>query len=561
MRHERLPLLLVLVFLPALLLWPLPLIATQELLTAPEYEAASHLWGLWAAWQEGSPVRITSTLLAWPSGVDLVLVDPIHLPAFGLGLAISGPTLGFNLVVLQGLLVAGLAGGLLARECGGAPWLGALAAMAVPGLVGASGDGITEDLAVGFVALFAALLLRAHRVGSPGTALLAALSLGLCGWAGPYNALLAALVLVGISLAGVGARRSLFRSAGIALAGLLVAAPPLWAILRVRSAELPGAASRAGIPAPDVGPERFRGGLMHGIDLLDPWFPSVLTGGVPQVSHTGYLGLVALLAGLYAAWKQPRLRLALVGLGVLLLLALGPWITFAGRPVELSGQPLMGPAGWLMLALPPLARLTRWYRAAVLAALLLAPIAASAAGSSRRARILLAAGLLFDTLLLAPLPWPLQSTPLPSSAAVQALEGLPPGALLELPLSTTGSPPPGDWRDVGPLLQTGHGRPLGGAMMGLPPSEQARRAQRAVLELARGGGMRQAEREALTEAGFRAVLLRTRFLQLPPASRDRLSLCLGPLLVEEDGLRLHAIAEESGACEPESGAGVKGTGR
>jgi hypothetical protein len=559
--RERLPLLLVFALLPALLLWPLPQVATQQLLTAPEYEGASHLWGLWAAWQEASPVRIRSTLLAWPSGVDLVLVDPIHLPAFGLGLALSGPVLGFNLVVLQGLLVAGLAGALLARESGGAPWLGALASMAVPGLVGASGDGITEDLAVGFVALFAALLLRARRLGGPGPALLAALGLGLCGWAGPYNALLAALVLVGISLVPRPSLASLRRSAGVGLGGLILAAPPLWAVLRARSSELPGAAARAGIPAPDVGPDRFRGGLMHGVDLLDPWLPAALTGGLPPIGHSAYLGLVALGAGLFASWRQPRLRLPLAGIGLLLLLGLGPWLSLAGRPVELGGEALMAPAGWLMLAIPPLARLSRWYRAALLAGLLLAPLAAAAAGQDRRARALLAAALLADTLLLAPLAWPLPATPLPGAALVEALEDLPPGALLELPLSTTGSPPPGDWRDVGPLLQTRHGRPLGGAMMGLPPSEQARRAQRAVLELARGGGMSPRERQALTEAGFRAVLVRTRFVQLPPEGPERLSLCLGPLLHEEEGLRLHAIEEGSRPCEPRDADGVQGRGR
>lgn len=556
MMRRALPVLLVLLLLPAVLLWPLPLVAHRQLLVAPGYEAASHIWGHWAAWIEGSPLRIRSTLLAWPSGIDLVLVDPIHLPAFVIGSSLAGPALGFNLVLVQGLLVAGLAGALLAREAEAEPWLGALAAMVVPGLVAAGGDGISEDLAVGFVALFAALLLRARRTPGTRSALLAALALGLCGYAGPYNAMLAALVLVGITLGASPTRARLIQAAGLGLTGLILALPPLAVLLTARSDQLPGGAARAGLPAPDVGPDRFRGGLMHGVDLLDPLFPAALTGGVPEVSHSGYLGAVALVASLYAAWRHPPLRRALLGVLVLILLGLGPWLSLAGRPVELGGQPLMGPAGWLMLAIPPLSRLTRWYRAAILAGLLLAPLVARAA-DSRRARLLLAAGLLLDVLILAPIPWPRQATPLPGGELVEAIDSLPEGALLELPLATSGSPPPGEWRDIGPLLQVVHGRPLGGAMMGLPPSEEARRGQRAVLELLRGGGMRPRERAALHQAGFRGVLLRTRFLQLSPDSAAILERCLGPVRFDRGDILLVEIDGETGLCEPSSGEGVQ----
>ncbi len=73
--------------------------------------------------------------------------------------------------------------------------------------------------------------------------------------------------------------------------------------------------------------------------------------------------------------------------------------------------------------------------------------------------------------------------------------------------------------------------------------------------------MRPSEREALTEAGFRALVLRTRFLQLPPDAIEDLSRCLGPLVHQEEGLLLLSIEAEGGPCEPHSGAGVKGTRR
>ena len=61
-----------------------------------------------------------------------------------------------------------------------------------------------------------------------------------------------------------------------------------------------------------------------------------------------------------------------------------------------------------MLAIPVLGRLTRWYRAGAVATLLLVPAAATAVRRPAGV-IVLCVAVLADTLLLAPLAWPIRS--------------------------------------------------------------------------------------------------------------------------------------------------------
>lgn len=77
------------VILPAILLWPLPIAAPERLLGAPNGELATHIWRLWAVWRAGAVYGAQTTLLAWPVGVEVTLVDPLHLPIFGLGLGLG----------------------------------------------------------------------------------------------------------------------------------------------------------------------------------------------------------------------------------------------------------------------------------------------------------------------------------------------------------------------------------------------------------------------------------------------------------------------------------------
>ena len=197
-RPERWALAGVLTLLPLLLSWPLPARFTSHVMAAPDQEAAPHIWGLWAAGQTAQPLRIETFLQAFPDGVGLVLVDPLNLPAYHLG-ALLGPAAGYNLVLITGIVLMGIAGALLARELGGRPWLGATAAMACPTLLANAADGMTEGFGVGMVGVFLALLLRARRSESRWTTVLAGLALGATTWAGPYNAIWAGLLGLGVA--------------------------------------------------------------------------------------------------------------------------------------------------------------------------------------------------------------------------------------------------------------------------------------------------------------------------------------------------------------------------
>lgn len=536
-RGEWIALALVLALLPLLLLWPLPLVFSSHVLAAPDQEAATHIWGLWAALREGEPLLLRTSLLGWPQGVELVLVDPANLPAFALGRALGGPAGGYNLVLYFGALTQGVAGALLARRVGASPALGAVAAMACATLIANAADGQTEGFAVGWVGVQLALLLELAERGGVWRGALAAGALALAWYGGPYNGLFASALdlVVGIGLlarAGrAGARTLLPRLLGVALGAALLVTPLAAAILGMRDPSLPGSGARAGLPRIVENPEIFRGGVQTGADLLDPWLPGPLTGGEAPVSHTAYLGVLALGAAILAVWRDRRRWPWLAGALGCVAFAFGPYLYLGGHALELGGRPLLGPAGGLTLLEPFFGRLTRWYRAGAVATLLLAPLVASVAPRGPW-RLGFGALLVLDLLLLAPLAWPLHASPMPDPATWAPLQGE--GAIFELPRTTTGEPPPGEWRDRTALAQTLHGRPLAGTIMGLRGSPEAEEHHQSVLRLLRSGAWRAADRARLRADGYRWIALLPTQLRVPAESLDNLNACLGPPVVRRD---------------------------
>ena len=84
---RELPLLLgALLLLPWLVTWPMLPRFFTHVMAAPDQEAAPHIWGLWAGGSEQGLLRLHSTLQAFPDGIELVLVDPLNLLPFHLGL-------------------------------------------------------------------------------------------------------------------------------------------------------------------------------------------------------------------------------------------------------------------------------------------------------------------------------------------------------------------------------------------------------------------------------------------------------------------------------------------
>jgi len=441
-----------------LLVWPLPRVFTSDVLTHPAREGAAHIWGLWAGLRWG-PLIIESPMLRYPDGIRLVLVDPGNLVPFGVG-GLLGPAAGYNLVVLSGVIVAGLGGWMIARHVDGVPWLGALAAMCCPPLLAATSEGTTEDFGVGWVLVFTALLLRGSWWAIP--------ALTLAWLTGPYNGLWASLI--GAALGAwwlVRDRRKAGRAALVGLCAAALGAPYFWAVLTQRGKGLPGTGHHphfGHLPAIQE-TEAFRGDLWHGADLLDAWFPAQLTGGEAEWSHTAYVGAVALVFGIAAVRRRRELWPWLVASLAFSVVALGPWLFLGGEVLRIDGDPLVAPTGLALKALPELTRFTRWYRAGAVAALLLVPLVSTWRGPSA----LLVGGLLLaDTLMLAPFPWPHTSAPMPDVRGLEAE-----GPLMEVPPFVLGEPPAGAWRDQNVLAQTLHGRPIAGSMMGLGPSHES----------------------------------------------------------------------------------------
>ena len=160
---------LVVLLQPLIWLWPLPVVARGGLVGVSHSEVATHLWGWWAVGREGGLVGAHTDLLAFPEGLEVQLIDPLHRLPWMLGSALGGPTWGWALVLLWGLWVAGIAGLLLAREAGaGAAGqvLGAVAAGSAATMVGVGADGITEGLGAGWVGIqLVALLWLARASG------------------------------------------------------------------------------------------------------------------------------------------------------------------------------------------------------------------------------------------------------------------------------------------------------------------------------------------------------------------------------------------------------------
>ncbi len=551
--RRHLPLLLSLLLTPLLVAWPLPLVWSRALLTAPGRDATAHVWGLWAALREGSPLRLHSDLLGYPEGVSLVLIDSGNLPWFALG-SWAGPAAGYNTVLWGGLLVAGVAGALLARRLEGPAWLGALLAMAAPPLLAASAEGATEDLGVGWVLLQLALLLRFLDSGRARDGVLAALALAMAWYCGPYNGIWAsgADLCIAMWIAARGwtsepetpRRRgpALGRAALVGGAALLLCLPLARTMLRVRDPNLPGSVHRE-LPGAVEAPDAFRGGLVHGADLLDPWLPVQLTGGEAAVSHTAYLGIVVLVVAVLAVVRDHGRWPWLAGALAFALLSLGPWVFLHGRAVAVGDGVLVGPAALLAQACPPLGRLAHWYRAAPVAAMLLVPLVASQ-GRGWRGPVL-AVLVLLDSLVGAPRAWPLHQAEPPGSAALQQLE---PGAMITLPRAEDPPRTPWEWRYPLVIAQLDHGFPITGGMMSLPIGREAHQAHLALRRVSAGHPLAERRRRDLLEQGFRWVALYTQLRGPAQAAGAALERCFGEPVVAEPELLVYDLGQRGPHC-------------
>jgi hypothetical protein len=239
---------------------------------------------------------------------------------------------------------------------------------------------------------------------------------------------------------------------------------------------------------------------MEGADLLALFVPAPLTGAADWPT-TAYLGVALVVAAAVGAGRWGRgSRPWVLGATAFALLALGPFLVVAGDS--------LGP--WTpaaLLELTPLGRLTRWYRAGAVAALLLAPAAAHAARRWPTA-LVISALILVDGRTMGPAPLDLGHVAVLPSGALRRLDGPIAEQPPQFPVRQRGVT-----ADLNLLLQVQHGQPTTGTIDAVPGA-------------------------ATTGPGMRSV---QRGLALPPGAEGQRLVERGAVLLARDGYRWLAV--------------------
>lgn len=423
----------------------------SQLLGSAGAEVYGHAWvQSWAAEAWPGLARSTDLLgtpTAWP------VIDPlVTWLAAGLSLVL-GSTLAWNAVVLGGVVLAFWGGWHLASRLGGHPLTGAVALALAPAFLGSAASGLTEDLAVGLLALGLAGIGR----GGWRRALLTGLLLGLLAWTGLYLALmgaLGALVLGTWHLAEPGTEPRAQRLGRLALAAgvaLVLALPAVG----LQGERMQGVRHRSGAPDVQRVEPHWRSNPSRGADLA-----SLVAPGRDAVEdealirlHPAYLGFVVLLL---AGVAGRRGRGWWVVLGLALLLVPGPELRLAGHSLGLS-HPVVS----LAQRVPGLSLVNHWGRLALLAHVALAALASLGAARLaeqprfRRLSAWLPLAVALEYALISPAPLPLPGATAAIPALYDQLGDLPEGSVVVVP-----SAGPGVQHQRALYRQRAHGRRL-----------------------------------------------------------------------------------------------------
>lgn len=467
--------------LPACLVAVTALAALPLLTTGGEPLLAwrgAEVWGhTWTWWWHGL------ALPGWPAGTDLAtgtsswpVIDLLPALAGATVSRVAGAVLAWNLMALLAIAGAFAGGWWLARRVGGSGPVGGLALAMAPIFTGSLLSGLSEDMAIGLLAVAVGLVVVPQRpadqttgaqdVASPESrargsglraplpwrwAIATGLCLGLLAWCGPYLAWLGALTALVAGLAHlIREPRSWLRWLVAGLGAGILALPPL---LAQGARATSGAGHRAGAHLGGTEP----------LWIFNPWgqadLASFLTPGITALPadavirlHPGYLGLGVLLLAL-AAGRSRWWWLLLAGL----LLAPGEQLHWLGRATAIPN-----PFGHAIDWLPGGELLNHHARLLMLGQVGLAALAALGAARlahrwRRGALVATAAAALvvLDYGLAAPVGWPLPAAQAQAPDFLAELGALAPGPLLWLPAGGPGLSP------QRPLLdQRVHGRPL-----------------------------------------------------------------------------------------------------
>ncbi len=365
---------------------------TTEAVGGAVTEAPVHLWGLWSTakgfWTYGPFLRHAEA--GWPSGFTSHLMDPINLtvflPAYWLGGGgVRGAVLGWNLLHLATMIVGALAIVRLTRRLvdprdGWAAGLAVLVFCGTPFLLHTPGMGRSEYLPVALYPLHLALLHEwmrrpANGQGAAPTAaprwrvgVMAGPTLGAVCLGGWYLSVFCGIVNIVVGLAWswrLRVREAIWRLLFVATLGALCLTPAtiaLWVhpgnlhAAPFSAGWVPVVLSRDWYPAMGVD-ELFR--------LAKARDPVIWNDLVPDV------GVVSLALGLVGIALRRRGAVQWMGFTLVALsFTAGPYVVLSWGDNPSSAHPatVLGPAGWLLTAVPPLADVHIWWRMAGVAA-------------------------------------------------------------------------------------------------------------------------------------------------------------------------------------------------
>ena len=402
----------------------------------PTSDMSDHIHGMWWVGQEILAGRWPdfSAQTHFPQGTPLWFPDPIGA-LMALALRPLGPTLAYNGVIALQLWAAGLAGWAMCRDLGASAsgaLLGGIFLLTSPYLLGLTHSGISEGLGLAWVALATWALLRAmgRAPEDPNPALKQAV------WAG------LALMLVGLQspvyLVGVlilalvcalGPLRSIpQRTLRLSIILALAAPAMLWLRAQIERTLGPGNQVGGSI-APGWAPEGLPAtDLMGFIRPGAHYFPDTPALGNPGVLHVHYIGWIALVAACVGWRRAPWLRLPTL---VIAVMCMGPMLTINGAHLPSLESPFLLPLSLIYLEGSPLHFVHHPYRLVAVALPLIAVLLAL--GVSRLSPMwvgLIGLGMVGESLLISPAPWPIQSTHI-EAPAVYA--DLPQGPVMDWP--------------------------------------------------------------------------------------------------------------------------------
>jgi hypothetical protein len=402
-----------------------PAVLRGDLVGSAGAETPGHAWVQWWA-AAGWP--------AWPVGTGLALgtehwpvIDP--LPTWiAAGMAqVIGSTGAWNALVVGSVVLASIGGGALARSAGGFGLVGAVGLPLSPIWLGSLTSGLTEDGAVGLLALaLAAFLSDRIRLGG--------VLLGLLAWCGLYLAWLGAAAALVLGVRG--------RSREWLVAALFAVAIALPAALPFR-ARLTGTPQHAGTPPAQVEP-RWRLNPVRRADVAAFFVPGDEPPG-PGREHPTYVGWSTLALAAAGGWNPAWLGVAALG------------AVSVDRPVFVAGSPWLAdnPVAAVFDHLPLADRFNHRARVWILGELVLVVLAARGAARFGPRGHWIAAAMAAEVVLLSPARTPLPGMSAETPAVYSKLAALPPG-----PVAVEGAVGPGVNPQRVLFDQRAHGRKL-----------------------------------------------------------------------------------------------------